>query len=55
MCGSQGQVALAPLQVQLPTQPAEKWHLTTYLDDTLRITRGDAGSIYVMVKERSRA
>lgn len=28
----------------------ESWLLTTYLDDTLRIARGDAGSIFVLEK-----
>lgn len=28
----------------------ESWLLTTYLDDTMRIARGDAGSIFVLEK-----
>lgn len=28
------------------------WLMTTYLDDTLRISRGDGGGVFVLVKER---
>lgn len=32
---------------------AQSWLLTTYLDDELRISRGDGGSIFVLIKEGS--
>uniref|UniRef100_A0A7C8ZQG9 2-alkenal reductase (NAD(P)(+)) n=1 Tax=Opuntia streptacantha TaxID=393608 RepID=A0A7C8ZQG9_OPUST len=32
---------------------AESWLLTTYLDEELRISRGDAGSVFVFIKEGS--
>ncbi|KAL6544712.1 prolyl aminopeptidase [Orobanche minor] len=31
----------------------ESWLLTTYLDDELRISRGDGGSVFVLIKEGS--
>ncbi|KIZ02337.1 hypothetical protein MNEG_5623 [Monoraphidium neglectum] len=31
----------------------ETWLLTTYLDDDTRITRGDGGSVFILVKEVS--
>ncbi|KAI8471219.1 MAG: plastid lipid-associated protein/fibrillin conserved domain-containing protein [Monoraphidium minutum] len=30
---------------------SETWLLTTYLDDDTRITRGDGGSVFILVKE----
>ena len=32
---------------------AESWLLTTYLDEELRISRGDPGSVFVFIKEGS--
>lgn len=32
--------------------PNASWLLTTYLDDDLRVSRGDGGSIFVLVKEK---
>ena len=41
-----------PLQIPLSgTRRASTWLLNTYLDDTLRVTRGDAGGVYVLVKD----
>ncbi|CAK7351551.1 unnamed protein product [Dovyalis caffra] len=42
-----------PLKFSIPDRNAESWLLTTYLDDDLRISRGDAGSIFVLIKEGS--
>ncbi|KAJ6935022.1 plastid-lipid-associated protein [Populus alba x Populus x berolinensis] len=42
-----------PLKFSIPNRNAESWLLTTYLDDDLRISRGDAGSIFVLIKEGS--
>ncbi|TYI81946.1 hypothetical protein E1A91_D05G188800v1 [Gossypium mustelinum] len=42
-----------PLKIPLSNSNAESWLLTTYLDDELRISRGDAGSVFVLVKEGS--
>jgi hypothetical protein len=46
--------------VTLPINPPKQlqessWLLTTYLDDTLRISRGDGGSIFVLTKEPEEA
>ncbi|KAL9236957.1 hypothetical protein vseg_011561 [Gypsophila vaccaria] len=41
-----------PLKFNL-SQNAESWLLTTYLDQELRISRGDAGSVFVLIKEGS--
>ncbi|KAH6795896.1 hypothetical protein C2S51_036882 [Perilla frutescens var. frutescens] len=42
-----------PLKFSIPNRNAESWLLTTYLDDELRISRGDGGSISVLLKEGS--
>ncbi|XP_027089672.1 light-induced protein, chloroplastic-like [Coffea eugenioides] len=42
-----------PLKFSLSNRNAESWLLTTYLDDELRISRGDGGSIFVLIKEGS--
>ncbi|KAE8700444.1 putative Tetratricopeptide repeat-like superfamily protein [Hibiscus syriacus] len=39
-----------PLKIPLSNSNAELWLLTTYLDDELRISRGDAGSVIVLIK-----
>jgi PAP_fibrillin len=41
------------LDIPIASRSAETWLLTTYLDDTLRISRGDAGSIFVLQKAAS--
>ncbi|KAI3456502.1 hypothetical protein Pfo_013165 [Paulownia fortunei] len=42
-----------PLKFSISSSNAESWLLTTYLDDELRISRGDGGSIFVLIKEGS--
>ncbi|GAB4826531.1 prolyl aminopeptidase [Ancistrocladus abbreviatus] len=42
-----------PLKFSIPNTNAESWLLTTYLDDELRISRGDGGSVFVLIKEGS--
>ncbi|CAN8246326.1 unnamed protein product [Cochlearia groenlandica] len=42
-----------PLKFSLPEDKAQSWLLTTYLDKDLRISRGDGGSVYVLIKEGS--
>lgn len=42
-----------PLKFSIPDRNSESWLLTTYLDDELRISRGDGGSIFVLIKEGS--
>ncbi|KAJ6401998.1 hypothetical protein OIU84_014136 [Salix udensis] len=42
-----------PLKFSISNRNAESWLLTTYLDDDLRISRGDGGSIFVLIKEGS--
>ncbi len=42
-----------PLKISLTNSNAESWLLTTYLDEELRISRGDGGSVFVLVKEGS--
>ncbi|XP_074271992.1 plastid-lipid-associated protein, chloroplastic-like [Silene latifolia] len=41
-----------PLKFNL-SQNAQSWLLTTYLDSELRISRGDGGSVFVLIKEGS--
>ncbi|XP_010448921.1 PREDICTED: probable plastid-lipid-associated protein 2, chloroplastic [Camelina sativa] len=42
-----------PLKFSLPGDKAESWLLTTYLDKDIRISRGDGGSVFVLIKEGS--
>ncbi|XVF87798.1 hypothetical protein PTKIN_Ptkin18bG0149900 [Pterospermum kingtungense] len=42
-----------PLKFPLSNDYAQSWLLTTYLDEDLRISRGDAGSVFVLIKEGS--
>lgn len=48
---------LPPLDFSIPTAvgpvplPSETWLLTTFLDDTLRVARGDGGSVFVMTRD----
>ncbi|KAL3519409.1 hypothetical protein ACH5RR_017558 [Cinchona calisaya] len=42
-----------PLKFSISNRNAESWLLTTYLDDELRISRGDGGSVFVLIKEGS--
>lgn len=44
---------IAPLKFSIPSSNAESWLLTTYLDHELRVSRGDGGSIFVLIKEGS--
>lgn len=41
-----------PLKVPIPGERNQSWLVTTYLDEDLRISRGDAG-LFVLVKEGS--
>ncbi|PSS10386.1 Plastid-lipid-associated protein [Actinidia chinensis var. chinensis] len=40
-----------PLKFSISNSNAESWLLTTYLDKELRISRGDAGSVFVLLKD----
>ncbi|EEF38021.1 plastid-lipid-associated protein, chloroplastic [Ricinus communis] len=42
-----------PLKIPISNNNAQSWLLTTYLDEDLRISRADAGSIFVLIKEGS--
>ncbi|CAI9086853.1 OLC1v1020772C1 [Oldenlandia corymbosa var. corymbosa] len=42
-----------PFKFSFSNRNAESWLLTTYLDHELRISRGDGGSIFVLIKEGS--
>lgn len=42
-----------PIKFPISNRNAQSWLLTTYLDGELRISRGDAGSIFVLIKEGS--
>ncbi|KAH7424126.1 hypothetical protein KP509_12G091200 [Ceratopteris richardii] len=42
-----------PIKFPIRTDRAQSWLLTTYLDSDLRISRGDGGSIFVLLKEGS--
>ncbi|XP_051136216.1 light-induced protein, chloroplastic-like [Andrographis paniculata] len=40
-----------PLKFSVSNRNVESWLLTTFLDNDLRISRGDGGSIFVLIKE----
>lgn len=42
-----------PLKIPITNTNAQSWLLTTYLDEELRISRGDGGSVFVLIKEGS--
>ncbi|KAL6207185.1 hypothetical protein ACLB2K_024430 [Fragaria x ananassa] len=42
-----------PIKFSISSSNAESWLLTTYLDQELRISRGDNGSVFVLIKEGS--
>ncbi|KAL6553195.1 prolyl aminopeptidase [Orobanche gracilis] len=42
-----------PFKFSISNKYPESWLLTTYLDDELRISRGDGGSVFVLIKEGS--
>ncbi|MED6144481.1 prolyl aminopeptidase [Stylosanthes scabra] len=42
-----------PLKIPISYSNAQSWLLTTYLDEELRISRGDGGSVFVLIKEGS--
>lgn len=42
-----------PLKFSIAGRNAESWLLTTYLDDEVRISRGDGGAIFVLIKAGS--
>ncbi|KAF5204802.1 Plastid-lipid-associated protein [Thalictrum thalictroides] len=42
-----------PFKFPITSDNAQSWLLTTYLDEELRISRGDGGSVFVLVKEGS--
>jgi hypothetical protein len=42
------------LSFPLPTsEQSQTWLLTTYLDEDTRVTRGDGGSVFILVKDVS--
>lgn len=41
-----------PLKIPIPGDRSRSWLLTTYLDEDLRISRGDGG-LFVLVKQGS--
>ncbi|KAK7245912.1 hypothetical protein RIF29_40766 [Crotalaria pallida] len=42
-----------PLKIPISRLHAQSWLLTTYLDEELRISRDDGGSVFVLIKEGS--
>lgn len=42
-----------PFKFPITSDKAQSWLLTTYLDEELRISRGDGGSVFVLIKEGS--
>ncbi|KAG8385782.1 hypothetical protein BUALT_Bualt03G0081100 [Buddleja alternifolia] len=42
-----------PFKFSVSSTKADSWLLTTYLDEEVRISRGDGGSIFVLIKEGS--
>lgn len=47
------QVQQLPSKTELPinSDAAQTWLITSYLDDDLRISRGDGGSVFVLIKD----
>lgn len=41
-----------PLKLPIPGDRTKSWLITTYLDEDLRISRGDGG-LFVLIKEGS--
>lgn len=42
-----------PIKFSISDRNVESWLLTTYLDEEVRISRGDGGSVFVLIKEGS--
>ncbi|KAE9591501.1 putative plastid lipid-associated protein/fibrillin [Lupinus albus] len=42
-----------PVRLPIPRSFAESWLLTTYLDEDIRVSRGDYGTVLVFIKEGS--
>ncbi|KAJ7513704.1 hypothetical protein O6H91_23G011400 [Diphasiastrum complanatum] len=42
-----------PFKFPIQAENARSWLLTTYLDEDLRISRGDGGSVFILIKEGS--
>jgi len=42
-----------PLKFPIRTDQAQSWLLTTFLDEDIRISRGDGGSLFVLLREGS--
>lgn len=42
-----------PLKFPIQADRAQSWLLTTYLDEDIRISRGDGGSVFVLLREGS--
>ncbi|XP_059440563.1 plastid-lipid-associated protein, chloroplastic-like [Corylus avellana] len=42
-----------PVKFSIPNSKDGSWLLTTYLDEELRISRGEGGSVFVLIKEGS--
>lgn len=42
-----------PLKIPITNSNAQSWLLTTYLDEDLRISRGDGSSVFVLIREGS--
>lgn len=42
-----------PLKFPIQTDRAQSWLLTTFLDEDIRISRGDGGSVFVLLREGS--
>ncbi|KAI4314514.1 hypothetical protein L6164_027416 [Bauhinia variegata] len=49
---SRGLSGLPPLKVPVPGERTSSWLITTYLDDDLRISRGDGG-LFILAREGS--
>ncbi|KAH9309807.1 hypothetical protein KI387_037718 [Taxus chinensis] len=43
----------SPIKIPIRRGGAQSWLLTTYLDEDLRISRGDGGGLFVLIKEGS--
>uniref|UniRef100_A0A0C9SAD9 TSA: Wollemia nobilis Ref_Wollemi_Transcript_4013_1555 transcribed RNA sequence n=1 Tax=Wollemia nobilis TaxID=56998 RepID=A0A0C9SAD9_9CONI len=45
--------AQPPFKFSINTERAQSWLLTTYLDEDLRVSRGDGSCVFVLIKEGS--
>ena len=53
VAGSGFKVPLPENAPPMPLTASQEWILTTYLDATVRVARGDGGTVFVLTKDAS--